>query len=88
MSRSRDVPTRRRTDTKPNLLKQGNRVTHPFQQCVRAIQFVLIFSGTYQLPSGVLCPPPDALTAEGYDMTFGTSVLGQLIHVAGVEEAP
>jgi len=26
--------------------------------------------------AGVLAPPPDALTAEGYDMTFGTNVLG------------
>jgi len=25
-------------------------------------------------------PPPDALTAEGYDMTFGTNVLGRLIY--------
>ena len=29
---------------------------------------------------GVMCPPPDALTAEGYDMTFGTNVIGQLIY--------
>ena len=28
-----------------------------------------------------MAPPPDALTAEGYDMTFGTSVLGLLIYV-------
>lgn len=28
----------------------------------------------------MLAPPPDALTAEGYDMTFGTSVLGWLIY--------
>jgi len=26
--------------------------------------------------AGMLAPPPDALTAEGYDMTFGTGVLG------------
>jgi len=26
-------------------------------------------------------PPPDALTADGYDMTFGTNVLGQSIYV-------
>ena len=26
-----------------------------------------------------MSPPPDALTAEGYDMTFGTNVIGWLI---------
>ena len=29
-----------------------------------------------------MSPPKDALTAEGYDMTFGTNVLGWLIYVA------
>ena len=32
-------------------------------------------SGTHPLLRGMLAPP-DALTVEGYDMTFGTSVLG------------
>jgi len=25
--------------------------------------------------------PPDALTTDGYDMTFGTNVLGQFTHI-------
>jgi len=28
-----------------------------------------------------MSPPQDALTTEGYDMTFGTNVLGWLIYV-------
>lgn len=43
--------------------------------------FALMTSGTHPLLRGMLAPPPDALTVEGYDMTFGTSVLGELIYV-------
>jgi len=43
--------------------------------------FPPITPGTHPLFRGLMSPPLDALTTEGYDMTFGTSVLGWLIHV-------
>lgn len=56
---------------------------------MRILLFALITSETHPLLRGVLSPPLDALTAEGYDMTFGTNVLGLSIHfvVPGVAEA-
>ena len=35
--------------------------------------------GTHPFRRGVMAPPIDALTEEGYDMTFGTNVVGSLI---------
>ena len=43
--------------------------------------FLLVTSGTHTSLRGVLSPPRDALTVEGYDMTFGTNVLGWLIPI-------
>ena len=48
---------------------------------VRMTLFSWVTSGTHPLLRGVMAPPIEALTAEGYDMTFGTSVLGWLIYV-------
>lgn len=42
--------------------------------------FTSITSRAYLLFRGMLAPP-DALTVDGYDMTFGTSVLGQFVYV-------
>ena len=44
--------------------------------------FTLTSSGVHPSLRGVLAPPPDALTAEGYDMTFGTNVLGESVYAA------
>ena len=49
--------------------------------CVQMTLFLPINSGTDPLLRGVMAPPPDVLTAEGYDMTFGTSVLGWPIYI-------
>ena len=45
----------------------------------------LMVFGTHSSLRGLMLPPPEALTAEGYDMTFGTSVLGQLLTPGAAE---
>ena len=78
--RSCEVPVLR-TNPEPNRSKQGSRITHPVQQRVRMAFFGSKTSGAhwYSLFRGTLSPP-EALTADGYEMTFGTSVLGWLIY--------
>lgn len=66
-----------RADPRSNLSKQGDEVTRPIQQCVRMSLFTRTYFETHLMLRGVMPPPPDILTTEGYDTTFGTSVLGQ-----------
>ena len=48
---------------------------------MRVYHLVLRFSVitvSMAFPRGVMIPPSDAITAEGYDLKFGVNVVGQL----------
>jgi len=46
---------------------------------VRVTSLFRILSDTYLPNSGVMTPPIDQLTKEGYDLQFGTNVIGPYV---------
>ena len=61
--------------------QQGERTSHLVQQCVRSLPIATSNSPCLinHFFSGVMFPPVELVTPQGYDLTFGTNVLGKIV---------